>query len=119
VNTLRGLVLDPRTLRPVLARGTGGLSGPSLKPVALATVYACYAATGLPIVGMGGVATGLDAREFIACGAQHVALGTVLFSDPDAPSRVRDELAEMGDELVYALAHDAGNTLDLRAKVEV
>jgi len=119
VNTLRGLVLDPRTLRPVLARGTGGLSGPSLKPVALATVYACYAATGLPIVGMGGVATCLDAREFIACGALHVALGTVLFSDPDAPSRVRDELAEMGDELVYALAHDAGNTLDLRAKVEV
>jgi dihydroorotate dehydrogenase (NAD+) catalytic subunit len=119
VNTLRGLVLDPRTLKPVLARGTGGLSGPSLKPVALATVYACYAATGLPIVGMGGVATGLDACEFIACGALHVALGTVLFSDPDAPSRVRDELAEMGDELVYALAHDAGNTLDLRAKVEV
>jgi dihydroorotate dehydrogenase (NAD+) catalytic subunit len=119
VNTLRGLVLDPRTLKPVLARGTGGLSGPSLKPVALATVYACYAATGLPIVGMGGVATGLDAREFIACGALHVALGTVLFSDPDAPSRVRGELAEMGDELVYALAHDAGNTLDLRAKVEV
>jgi dihydroorotate dehydrogenase (NAD+) catalytic subunit len=119
VNTLRGLVLDPRTLRPVLARVAGGLSGPSLKPVALATVYACYAATGLPIVGMGGVATGLDAREFIACGALHVALGTVLFSDPDAPSRVRDELAEMGDELVYALAHDAGNTLDLRAKVEV
>ena len=119
VNTLRGLALDPRALKPVLARGTGGLSGPSLKPVALATVYACYAATGLPIVGMGGVTTGLDAREFIACGALHVALGTVLFSDPDAPSRVREELADMGGESVYALAHDAGNTLDLRAKVEV
>ncbi len=119
VNTLRGLVLDPCTLMPVLAHGTGGLSGPSLKPVALATVYACYAATGLPIVGMGGVATGLDAREFIACGALHVALGTVLFSDPDAPSRVRDELATMSGEPVYASAHDAGNTLDLRAKVEV
>jgi dihydroorotate dehydrogenase (NAD+) catalytic subunit len=119
VNTLRGLALDPRALKPVLARGTGGLSGPSLKPVALATVYACYAATGLPIVGMGGVTTGLDAREFIACGALHVALGTVLFTDPDAPSRIREELAEVGGERVYALAHDAGNTLDLRAKVEV
>jgi dihydroorotate dehydrogenase (NAD+) catalytic subunit len=119
VNTLRGLALEPRALQPVLARGTGGLSGPSLKPVALATVYACYAATGLPIVGMGGVTTGLDAREFIACGALHVALGTVLFSDPDAPSRIREELAEAGGERVYALAHDAGNTLDLRAKVEV
>jgi dihydroorotate dehydrogenase (NAD+) catalytic subunit len=119
VNTLRGLALDPRTLRPILARGTGGLSGPSLKPVALAAVYACYAATGLPIVGMGGVENGRDAREFIACGALHVALGTVLFSDPDAPSRIREELAERGGERVYALAHDAGNTLDLRAKVGV
>jgi len=119
VNTLRGLALDPQTLKPILARATGGLSGPSLKPIALATVYACYAATGLPIVGMGGVTTGLDARQFIACGALHVALGTVMFSDPDAASRVREELAELGGERVYALAHDAENTLDLRAKVEV
>jgi dihydroorotate dehydrogenase (NAD+) catalytic subunit len=119
VNTLRGLALDPRTLKPVLARGTGGLSGPSLKPVALATVHACYAATGLPIVGMGGVTAGLDAREFIACGALHVALGTVLFSDPDAPSRVREELSAAGGEQVYSQAHDAKNTLDLRAKVVV
>jgi dihydroorotate dehydrogenase (NAD+) catalytic subunit len=117
VNTLRGMALDPRTLKPVLARGTGGLSGPSLKPVALATVHACYAATGLPIVGMGGVATGHDAREFIACGALHVALGTMLFSDPDAPSRVRRELAAGDGDPVYARAHDAEKTLDLRAKV--
>ena len=92
INTLRGMALDPRTLRPVLARGTGGLSGPGLKPIALATVHACYAATQLPIVGMGGVMTGIDALELIACGARHVALGTVLFADPDAPARVRDEL---------------------------
>ena len=85
INTLRGLALDPRTLKPVLARGTGGLSGPSLKPIALATVHACHAATRLPIVGMGGITTAQDVVEFIACGAQHVALGTVLFSDPDAP----------------------------------
>jgi dihydroorotate dehydrogenase (NAD+) catalytic subunit len=117
VNTLRGMAIDARTLKPVLARGTGGLSGPSLKPIALATVHACYAATGLPIVGMGGVTSGMDARELIACGALHVALGTVLFSDPDAPSRIREELAEAGGDGVYALAHDAEKTLDLRAKV--
>jgi dihydroorotate dehydrogenase (NAD+) catalytic subunit len=111
------LALDPRTLKPLLARGSGGLSGPSLKPVALAVVHACYAATGLPIVGMGGVTTGLDVREFVACGALHVALGTVLFSDPDAPSRVRDELAACGGEEVYAQAHDAVKRLDLRAKL--
>ncbi len=93
INTLRGLALDPRTLKPVLARGTGGLSGPSLKPVALAAVHACHAATDLPIVGMGGVTSAQDVVEFLACGARHVALGTVLFADPDAPKRIREELS--------------------------
>ena len=116
VNTLRGLALDPKTLEPVLGRGTGGLSGPSLKPVALAAVYACYAATQLPIVGMGGVATGQDALEFVACGALHVALGTVLFGDPTAASRVRDELAVVQMDDTYAAAHASGKSLELSAK---
>ena len=105
INTLRGMALHPRTLQPVLARGQGGLSGPSLKPVALATVHACYAATKLPIVGMGGVVTGQDALEFAACGARDVALGTVLFWDPDAPARVRVELAPLDAAEVFAAAH--------------
>jgi dihydroorotate dehydrogenase (NAD+) catalytic subunit len=91
VNTLRGVALDFR-LHPTLARGAGGYSGPALKPVALAAVLAARRATELPIVGMGGVCTGRDALEMIACGATHVALGTVLFADPDAPARVRAEL---------------------------
>jgi dihydroorotate dehydrogenase (NAD+) catalytic subunit len=94
VNTLRGLKLDERTLRPVLDRAVGGLSGPALKPVALAAVFACRRATALPIVGMGGIARGRDALEFVAAGATHVALGTVLFADPNAPRRVRAELVE-------------------------
>ena len=92
VNTIRGLALDPQTLRPRLARATGGYSGPALKPVALACVYACAAAVDVPIVGMGGVRTGLDALELVAAGASAVALGTILFADPDAPDRVRAEL---------------------------
>jgi len=123
VNTLRAAALD-RELRPVLARGSGGLSGPSLKPVALHAVRACYAATGLPIVGMGGIETGRDALEFIACGARHVALGTVLFSDPDAPSRVRAELAAAAAEAgvakladAHGLAHHAKKGLDRSRKV--
>ena len=92
VNTLRGLALDERTLRPRLARVTGGYSGPAIKPVALAAVYACRRATSLPIVGMGGVWNGRDVLELIAVGASAVALGTVLFNDPDAPARVRREL---------------------------
>ncbi|HEY6031155.1 MAG TPA: dihydroorotate dehydrogenase [Gaiellaceae bacterium] len=94
VNTARGLALDERTLRPRLSRGAGGYSGPALKPIALAAVHACFRATSLPIVGMGGVRSGLDALELIACGASAVALGTVLFADPDAPSRIRSELEE-------------------------
>jgi dihydroorotate dehydrogenase (NAD+) catalytic subunit len=92
VNTIRGLSLDER-LRPVLARTTGGYSGPALKPIALAAVHACRRATRLPIVGMGGVQTGRDVLELVACGATQVALGTVLFADPGAPSRVRSELS--------------------------
>jgi dihydroorotate dehydrogenase (NAD+) catalytic subunit len=92
VNTIRGLALDPVTLRPQLARAVGGYSGPALKPIALACVHACAEAVDVPIVGMGGVTTGLDALELVAVGATDVALGTVLFSDPAAPGRVRTEL---------------------------
>jgi dihydroorotate dehydrogenase (NAD+) catalytic subunit len=93
VNTLRGATLDVR-LRPTLSRGAGGYSGPALRPVALAATLAARRATQLPIVGMGGVETGRHVLELVACGATHVALGTVLFGDPDAPSRVRTELLE-------------------------
>ena len=92
INTLRATALD-KQLRPVLARGSGGLSGPALKPVALHAVSVCHEATDLPIVGMGGVQTGRDALEFAVCGARDIALGTVLFADRDAPARVRAELA--------------------------
>jgi dihydroorotate dehydrogenase (NAD+) catalytic subunit len=93
VNTIRGLALEPATLRPRLGTASGGLSGPALRPVALAAVHAAFRATGLPIVGMGGVETGRHALELIAAGASAVALGTVLFADPGAPARVREELA--------------------------
>ncbi|HMI99156.1 MAG TPA: dihydroorotate dehydrogenase [Gaiellaceae bacterium] len=112
VNTIRGLVLDEKTLRPLLGHELGGYSGPALKPIALAAVYQCYRATGLPIVGMGGIATGRDALEFLAAGASAFALGTILFSDPEAPGRVREELAEelaarglAGPEDAHGLAH--------------
>jgi dihydroorotate dehydrogenase (NAD+) catalytic subunit len=112
VNTVRGLAVDARTLRPVLGEAIGGLSGPALKPIALAAVFACYRATRMPIVGMGGVMSGRDALDLIAVGARHIALGTILFSDPNAPVRIRrelaDELRERGytdiDE-AYATAH--------------
>jgi dihydroorotate dehydrogenase (NAD+) catalytic subunit len=91
VNTIRGLAFDGE-LRPKLGTVTGGLSGPALKPVALAAVHVAYRATKLPIVGMGGVETGRDVLELFAAGASAVAIGTVLFSDPAAPARIRGEL---------------------------
>ncbi|MGZ4394970.1 MAG: dihydroorotate dehydrogenase [Gaiellaceae bacterium] len=125
VNTVKGLALDERTLRPVLARGAGGLSGPALRPIALAAVYACHQATRLPIVGMGGVATGRDALELLAAGASDVALGTVLFCDPGAPTRVRAELeAELAahgfadaDNAVGAAHEPEPSTLDFESRV--
>jgi len=106
VNTMRGLALD-RDLRPTLRRASGGYSGPALRPIALAAVHACRRVTDLAIVGMGGVQTGRDALELIACGATHVALGTVLFADPAAPARVRAELAEAASEAAFAEPEDA------------
>jgi dihydroorotate dehydrogenase (NAD+) catalytic subunit len=103
VNTLRGLAFDEETLEPRLARAVGGYSGPALKPVALAAVYACRRATSLPIVGMGGIWNGRDAREFIAAGASAVALGTVLFSDPAAASRIRPDLQGMEDAILVPM----------------
>ncbi len=108
VNTLRAVALD-KHLRPALARGSGGLSGPSLKPIALHAVGVCHEATGLPIVGMGGIQSGRDALEFAACGARDVALGTVLFADPGAPARVRSELAAACAEVGVASPEDAAS----------
>ena len=122
VNTIRGLALDERTLRPTLERGAGGYSGPALKPIALAAVYACARATGLPIVGMGGVRTGRDALELIAAGASAVALGTVLFADPDAPARVRAELEVERSTRGFESADDArgvSHWTDALARVNV
>jgi dihydroorotate dehydrogenase (NAD+) catalytic subunit len=126
VNTIRGLGLDERTLRPLLARGAGGLSGPALRPIALASVHACRRATGLPIVGMGGVATGRHALELLAAGANDVAIGTALFSDPGAATRIRSELAAELAALGFANADNAvgvahepeGPTLDRGSSVE-
>jgi dihydroorotate dehydrogenase (NAD+) catalytic subunit len=106
VNTIRGLALDEE-LRPVLGTATGGYSGPALKPIALAAVHAAFRATELPIVGMGGVSTGRDALELIGAGASAIALGTVLFSDPDAARRIREELAAELALLGYASAEEA------------
>jgi dihydroorotate dehydrogenase (NAD+) catalytic subunit len=108
VNTIRGLDVDSATLRPRLALGPGGYSGPALRPIALACVHACASAVDLPIVGMGGVSSGRDALDLVAIGATAVALGTVLFSDPMAASRIRSELE------AEARSHGYGSAAEIR-----
>jgi dihydroorotate dehydrogenase (NAD+) catalytic subunit len=95
INTLLGMALDVDTMRPVLAGITGGLSGRAVKPVAVRCIWQVHAALpDVPILGMGGVATGLDAFELVLAGASAVSVGTAIFHDPSAPVRVLAELAD-------------------------
>src|SRR4051812_16355237 len=94
INTLLGLAIDTTTMRPVLAGVTGGLSGPAIRPVAVRCIWQVHQAMPeVPIIGMGGVRTGLDALELILAGASAVSVGTVVFHDPSAPARILRELA--------------------------
>ena len=96
INTLKASAIDPLSGRPGIAAGHGGLSGPAVRPIAVAQVRAVCAAVGIPAIGMGGVASGADAREFLSAGARIVAVGTESFRDPLAGRRVARELAETG-----------------------
>lgn len=98
INTLLGMAIDARTRKPKLARVVGGLSGPTVKPVALRMVWECSKAVDVPILGMGGICTGEDAIEFILAGATAVAVGTANFMDPLAASRVLDGIAAYCEE---------------------
>jgi dihydroorotate dehydrogenase (NAD+) catalytic subunit len=88
VNTYVGMALDLETGRPILANGTGGLSGPAIKPLALHAVYTVSRAVGIPVIGSGGVASGEDAVEFLLAGAVAVQVGTLNFLRPDAGMHV-------------------------------
>ena len=108
INTLLGLAIDPDTMSPVLGGVTGGLSGPAIRPVAVRCVWQVRQAfPHLPILGMGGIRTGLDAFEFILAGASAVSVGTAVFGDPSAPIRVLAELEAALDERGFASVADA------------
>ncbi|MEO6026689.1 MAG: dihydroorotate dehydrogenase [Candidatus Binatia bacterium] len=93
INTLVGLAVDLDRRRPVLTNVTGGLSGPAIKPVALRMVYDVARAVKIPVIGMGGIASGEDALEFLLVGARAVQVGTASFTDPRATERIVGELS--------------------------
>jgi dihydroorotate dehydrogenase (NAD+) catalytic subunit len=97
INTIKGMALEPRTGEPWLGGRTGGVSGPAVRAVALAQVDAVAQAISLPIVGMGGVQRGEDARDLLLAGATLVAVGTESFRDPGAGSHIANRLEALLD----------------------
>ena len=94
VNTFVALAIDAHTRRPRIGAGFGGLSGPAIKPIALRLVCQAARAVKIPVIGLGGIATGEDAAEFLIAGAQAVQVGTATFWDPQSPARIARELGE-------------------------
>jgi len=94
INTMRGMAIDITTRRPLLGNKTGGLSGPAIKPIALAMVYEVANAVEVPIIGCGGITSSRDAIEFIMAGASAIQVGTASFSNPRAPLDVLEGIEE-------------------------
>jgi dihydroorotate dehydrogenase (NAD+) catalytic subunit len=113
VNTFIALAIDPRTRRPRIGAGFGGLSGPAIKPIALRMVCQAARAVKIPVVGLGGITTGTDAAEFMIAGATAVEVGTAIFADPRAPVRIAGELGAFLREQKIAGARELVGTLKL------
>ncbi len=111
INTLRGMAIDAAARRPRLASVTGGLSGPAIKPVALAMVHALARGVRIPVVGLGGIRTGEDVAEFLVAGARAVQVGTASFYDPRAPERIGRDFARWCRRHGVASARELVGTL--------
>ena len=116
VNTFLSLAVDARTRRPRIGAGFGGLSGPAIKPIALRMVYEAAQAVKVPVVGLGGIATGEDAAEFLIAGASAVQVGTATFWDPGAAARIARELAQFLKEEKIASVREIVGTLRIGGK---
>ena len=113
VNTFISLAIDARTRTSRIGAGFGGLSGPAIKPIALRLVYQAARAVKIPVIGLGGIATGLDAAEFLIAGASAVEVGTATFWDPRSPLRIAGELATFLRRESVARAADLVGTLKM------
>lgn len=113
VNTFTGMVIDLERRRPVIANNTGGVSGAGIKPIALRMVYEAAHAVKIPVIGMGGIASGRDALEFICAGAKAVQVGTANFTDSTAMPRIVLEMNEWLDSHNISDVNDIVDTLQL------
>ncbi len=113
VNTFTGMVIDAERRRPLLANNTGGVSGAGIKPIALRMVYEAAHSVQIPVVGMGGIMTGLDAIEFMMAGACAVQVGTANFADANAMPRIISEMNAWLDKHGVQDVNDIVDTLTL------
>lgn len=112
INTLMGMAVDIEKRKKVLSIGTGGLSGPCVKPVALRMVYQVAHAVQIPVIGLGGIMTAKDALEFLMCGATAIEIGTANFIDPAVTIKVRDGINDWLDRHGVASVQDIIGTID-------
>ena len=117
INTLVGMAVDIYAREPRLATVTGGVSGPAIKPIALAKVYEARKACGLPIIGIGGIVTAEDAIEFLIVGSSMVQVGTANFVYPDAGVRVAKGMEEFLREQKIGHVSELVNSLSVRAEL--
>lgn len=112
VNTLVGMAVDVERRRPRLARGTGGLSGPAIRPVGVACVFRVSRAVTIPVIGIGGILEARDALEYLLAGASAVQVGTGLFRSPDTPARVLSGIRD------WMVRHQASRVADIPGMLE-
>jgi dihydroorotate dehydrogenase (NAD+) catalytic subunit len=111
INSVVGMVVDPETWRPRITNNRGGLTGPAIKPIALAMVDRVHNSCTLPIIGIGGIASAGDVVEFLLCGATAVQIGTALFVEPDVPVKIEKDLKQ------YLKRKNLASVRDLVGKV--
>lgn len=111
INTLVGMAVDVRTRSPKLATTTGGLSGPAIKPIALAKVYEAVQAVTIPVIGIGGIMNAEDALEFLIVGATAIQVGTANFIDPSSGVKICQGIEEYCEKNNVASVHDLVGTL--------
>lgn len=108
INTVVGMVVDTEELKPSIARGTGGLSGPAIRPIGVAATYKVSRAVQIPVIGLGGIACADDALQYLLAGAQAIQIGTALFSNPRAPQEV------LGGIAAWMKRHRVSHARDIR-----